>query len=198
MEKIILNQKLMNESKNLYYIICNLCLFNLGCCPTLNLNQLNFMKKYIVSYIGLPDMQYRDIPVFCALESEAESKAGFELKKLYGRKDFDIIGIYEQDGILLIAKEREEQINKNGFSIEKDFFCYNQLELRTAAMYCITLEKALYPFGWGNWLNEKVKSKRERMSDLEFRIEMNKIAGAFLAADIDLVHHILGTQENKD
>lgn len=88
-------------------------------------------------------------------------------------------------GVTMIADERTEQIRKHGFDKKKDAKFYWADELRQAAMYCLTLDDKWYPKSWDNWFRLKIMAKRARMGIVEFHTEMNKIAGALLAADID-------------
>lgn len=88
-------------------------------------------------------------------------------------------------GADLIHRERVEQIMKHGFNNTRDAKFYWADELRHAAMYCLTLDDKWYPESWDNWFRLKIMAKRARMSIVEFHTEMNKIAGALLAADID-------------
>lgn len=87
-------------------------------------------------------------------------------------------------GIEFIAQERKEQIEKHGFDVKQDQ-CYKNGELKQAAMYCLTLDEKYYPTNWGIWFKQKIQSKRLRLSEQDFEIEMDKIAGAFIAANID-------------
>lgn len=88
-------------------------------------------------------------------------------------------------GIELIAEERKEQIEKHGFDHEKDSEDYVEQELVAAAQYALTLEREFYPANWEFWWHDKMMAKKERLSDMEFRIEQLKIAGALIAAEID-------------
>jgi len=88
-------------------------------------------------------------------------------------------------GADLIHQERIEQIAKHGFNNSRDAKFYWADELRQAAIYCITLDDKWYPKSWDNWFRLKIMAKRARMELIEFHTEMNKIAGALLAADID-------------
>ncbi|KAF0194116.1 MAG: Eaa1 [Bacteroidetes bacterium] len=88
-------------------------------------------------------------------------------------------------GAALITEERAEQIRKHGFDNGRDAKFYWADELRHAAIYCITLDDKWYPKSWDNWFRLKVMAKRARMELVEFHTEMNKVAGALLAADID-------------
>ncbi|GAB3994697.1 hypothetical protein GCM10028807_32890 [Spirosoma daeguense] len=83
-----------------------------------------------------------------------------------------------ETGIELIAKERNEQINKHGFDEANDD--YQNGELVEAALFAIApngeFEKR-WPDGWYEHFEEKIKNKD--------RIGQLKVAGAFLAAEID-------------
>lgn len=78
-------------------------------------------------------------------------------------------------GIELIAKERQEQIEKHGFEA-KDDAKYTNKELVKAAKFMLTQFPLDYP-DWDRWLMEKSKS----MS----RIKQLTVAGALIAAEID-------------
>jgi hypothetical protein len=98
-------------------------------------------------------------------------------------------------GIELIAQERQEQIEKHFFSIENDVNdTKDGNELRRAAVFCllypITRDRSWYPLTWSDWFVENIQEKEKRLSEDDFRIEMNRIAGALLAADIDFVNYI--------
>ena len=95
-------------------------------------------------------------------------------------------------GIELIAKEREEQIEKHGFNAEHDARQYNSKgELIQAACYLLckdsllieahpsNLRYALFPSAW----NEDYKTKFDQKDDLQSII----VAGALIAAEIDRI-----------
>jgi hypothetical protein len=84
-------------------------------------------------------------------------------------------------GIELIAKERQEQIEKHGFSPKHDMDIYHlNGELRLAAEYLISSnENPYYPDNW----DEKYKNK----FDSKTYIERLATAGALLAAEIDRI-----------
>lgn len=46
---------------------------------------------FVVGYIGLPDMQYRDVTVIAQNEYEARDKADYKLLCIYGRDNFDCL-----------------------------------------------------------------------------------------------------------
>lgn len=52
-------------------------------------------KTYVVNYIGLPDMQYRDVTVWAKDKEEARDIADAELLKEYGLDGFDCLGVNE-------------------------------------------------------------------------------------------------------
>ncbi len=89
-----------------------------------------------------------------------------------------------KSGIELIAEERHEQINKHGFDVSEDEY-YKKGELKKAALYCLLLNGRYYPKNWQGWFKEKIAAKTLRLSPIEFDIEMLKIAGALIAAEID-------------
>ncbi len=53
------------------------------------------MKTFIVTYIGLPDMQYKDVKVWANDEKKARDLADIELLKEYGRDNFDCLEVYQ-------------------------------------------------------------------------------------------------------
>lgn len=53
------------------------------------------MKTYVVTYIGLPDMQYRDVTVWASSEEEARDLADAELLRIYGKDNFDCLAVNE-------------------------------------------------------------------------------------------------------
>jgi hypothetical protein len=79
-------------------------------------------------------------------------------------------------GIELIAKERDEQINKHGWDLSNDSDYENE-ELLQAAVYCISQEIEEWPTGWNTFFQDKIL--------LKDRIGQLKVAGAFIAAEID-------------
>lgn len=89
-------------------------------------------------------------------------------------------------GIELIAKERQEQIEKHGFSIIEDAEFYKNQELIAAALFCIDgvtlpgsglMTYKLWPKSWGQKFKVKIMNKDA--------IGKLKVAGAFIAAEID-------------
>jgi len=48
------------------------------------------MITYTITYIGLPDMQYRDVTVNAACSGDACAMGDAYLLSIYGRDDFDI------------------------------------------------------------------------------------------------------------
>lgn len=79
-------------------------------------------------------------------------------------------------GAVLIAEERLEQIEKHGWSLENDS-CYINKELTKAAVFCICQELGDWPEGWNQYFKDKILQKN--------RIDQLKVAGAFIAAEID-------------
>lgn len=78
-------------------------------------------------------------------------------------------------GIELIAEERQEQINKHGWSKEHDL-THVDGELKYAALYALGEERYLQPYNWGDF-----EDSIERKSEIEKLV----IAGALIAAEID-------------
>jgi len=83
-----------------------------------------------------------------------------------------------KSGIELIAEERQEQIEKHGFSVEDDAEYYQKNELIKAALFCIDNSVFEWPFYWQEKFRDKILNKRDQ-------IERLKIAGALIAAEID-------------
>jgi len=85
------------------------------------------------------------------------------------------------NGIELISKERDEQINKHGCSIKNDIGSINE-ELLDVALFTITGNSDFYPRGW----NDEFKSKLHKKD----RIEQLAVAGALIAAEIDRLQYV--------
>lgn len=93
-----------------------------------------------------------------------------------------------KSGIELIAQERQEQIEKHGFSVKDDAEYYKLYELLQAALFCIDqaipagygLKTGIgWPQNWGREFEVKILSK-----DVVGQL---KVAGAFIAAQIDKI-----------
>lgn len=81
-------------------------------------------------------------------------------------------------GIELIAKERQEQIEKHGFTLGHDIQVHSDDEaLIDCARYLISDNEMFYPEDWGMKTLEKLRTKTE--------IEKLVVAGALIAAEID-------------
>lgn len=90
-------------------------------------------------------------------------------------------------GALLICQERQEQI-EYGFNAKADNNPRNKDgELSQAAIFCLTQDMNNYPKGWGEYWGKHALDKKNRMSEKRFKIEMLKIAGALIAAEIDRI-----------
>lgn len=85
-------------------------------------------------------------------------------------------------GIELIAEERQEQIEKHGFDVKQDEF-YAGKELIKAALFAINPDQFEWPFYWSEQFRFKIIDKPNE-------IERLKIAGAFIAAEIDRLQSI--------
>ena len=85
-------------------------------------------------------------------------------------------------GIELIAVERQEQIEKHGWTYDHDN-CHENEELIRAAIYaldpCMDNFKQL-DLGWGSFVS-KIDNKDNRVDQL-------KVAGALIAAEIDRIN----------
>lgn len=90
-------------------------------------------------------------------------------------------------GIELIAKEREEQINKHGYTVEKDIEVWGTSEgLIEAAIYLAEgIESPPTNFNEKVWKLLYNKSKKEQLI----------IAGAWIAAQIDIINELEKTKE---
>lgn len=55
------------------------------------------MKTWVATYIGLPDMQYRDVTVWATNKEAARDKADAELLRIYGKYGFDCLAVREPD-----------------------------------------------------------------------------------------------------
>ena len=85
-------------------------------------------------------------------------------------------------GIELIAKERKEQIEKHGRTIESDVEINQRGELSAAAATLISasgIRFKVIPIGWDNFLWKK-------MCDKPYKDRLI-IAGALIAAEIDRI-----------
>lgn len=86
-------------------------------------------------------------------------------------------------GIELIAAERQEQISKHGFSLERDKEFYQSGQLIDAALFCMDVAangenaKSSPPTGWVPFFEEKIRSKS--------KIGALKVAGAFYMAETE-------------
>ena len=83
--------------------------------------------------------------------------------------------------VWLIAIERQEQIEKHGYTLEDDQN-YTSGQLLLAARYCETLDHTDWPVGWNLTRRDKIALKpyKERLI----------IAGAFIAAEIDRLNNL--------
>lgn len=57
------------------------------------------MKKetWVVTYIGLPDCQYKDVTVWAESKEEARDLADAELLREYGKDNFDCLDVRKPD-----------------------------------------------------------------------------------------------------
>jgi len=92
-------------------------------------------------------------------------------KSVLSQVDF-IIG----NGCKLICEERLDQMYKHGWSLENDSD-YSGEELLKAAMFCIDQKRFEWPRYWDDNYRNKIINKH--------RIDQLKVAGAFIAAEID-------------
>ena len=102
-------------------------------------------------------------------------------------KVFKVIKSIMKTGIELIKKEREEQIHKHGFSLQKDAEFYKNGELMQASDFCleqarikagiINVERIKWPDGWGEYFEQKIRNKSV--------IDQLTVCGAFILAEKD-------------
>lgn len=79
-------------------------------------------------------------------------------------------------GAKLIKKERKEQIEIHGFSIEQDQD-YTKNELIKAALFAINPNQFEWPYDWDNEFRTSIMNKQ--------LLDRLVVAGAFIAAEID-------------
>jgi hypothetical protein len=87
-------------------------------------------------------------------------------------------------GIELIAAERQEQIEKHGFDQLHDSE-NDSKQLRKAATYLLTGVKDYIPEWEYKWYLKLSSKIYKAMSSKEGEIELLKVAGALIAAEID-------------
>lgn len=85
------------------------------------------------------------------------------------------------NGIQHIEKERTEQLEKHGFDLKHDAEVNSPSTLIDAAMFTLTFNQQFYPQHWGEWFLNNLQGKDD--------VEKTAIAGAFLAAAIDLMQY---------
>lgn len=90
-------------------------------------------------------------------------------------------------GIELITKERQEQIENHGFTVESDVKKYpnGSMHLQWAAEGAMKGNVGTFPYNWPDDLCNKIADKP--------RIERLAIAGALIAAEIDRLQAIEST-----
>ncbi|GAB3701545.1 hypothetical protein GCM10027592_29800 [Spirosoma flavus] len=79
-------------------------------------------------------------------------------------------------GVELIAEERDEQINKHGWSAERDD-ANDKGQLTEAAIFALTGDGDYWPETWSYEFADKINAKTH--------LESLIVAGAFIAAEID-------------
>lgn len=82
----------------------------------------------------------------------------------------------KKTGAELITIERQEQIKKHGYSLDRDKR-YTANELIKAALFCIEPTVFEWPQFWGTTSRHKIAA--------DDRISQLKKAGSFIAAEID-------------
>lgn len=85
-------------------------------------------------------------------------------------------------GIELIAKERQEQIEKHKWTVDSDRKFNRNNQLVDASMSILCGCEAYRPKDWNSNLFDKIHNKP--------RIEKLAIAGALLAAEIDRINEL--------
>ena len=97
--------------------------------------------------------------------------------------------IKKKSGAQLIAEERKEQIKKHGFDVTNDED-YSNMELIQAALFCIDAGTPVghglktykeWPQYWGTRFENKILNKD--------RVNQLRVAGAFIAAEIDRIQN---------
>lgn len=95
----------------------------------------------------------------------------------------------KKTGAQLIAEERKEQIKKHGFKVDNDAD-YSNMELIQAALFCIDAGTPVghglktyktWPEYWGIHFEKKILAKD--------RVNQLRVAGAFIAAEIDRIQN---------
>ena len=84
----------------------------------------------------------------------------------------------------MIAKERQEQIEKHGRSLHHDKEVNSNGQLLDAAVAIITLNPIFWPNGWDGETYQHIRKKS--------RIEALTIVGALVAAEIDRLNEVGG------
>lgn len=88
-------------------------------------------------------------------------------------------------GIELISDERKQQIEKHGFTVEKDQKYVND-ELVTVATNLLTGNFFDYPATWSSTMCDKLRKKNQ--------LESLIISGALIAAEIDRLQDLEKSQ----
>jgi uncharacterized protein YegP (UPF0339 family) len=81
------------------------------------------------------------------------------------------------NGILMSVKERHEQINKHGFSVQNDKESYSKGQLLAAAMFFLTGNEDLWPIGWDRHSVRRYAKKT--------KVQRLVVAIALLMAEVD-------------
>lgn len=87
----------------------------------------------------------------------------------------------EKTGLQIIEQERDEQINKHGYSLEhakSNMHWYSHQELLQAANFCVSGVEEDWPVNWNDEARDKISGKS--------RIGQLACAGAFFMAQADL------------
>lgn len=79
-------------------------------------------------------------------------------------------------GVELITKEREEQLEKHGWSEEHDD-AHKEEQLTGVALYALTWDEGFWPEDWDDDQMIKIAAKTDK--------ERLIVAGALIAAEID-------------
>lgn len=136
-----------------------------------------------------PEFQYKEVGTTAG---KSWCEAFVALKNNEAAKNQTILSTSADDvphtkGVSLIAQERWEQIHKHGFDETNDED-YDRGQLVQAACFCIDkyIESAYgvmaihdWPYGWGSEFKNKILAKNHKGK--------LKVAGAFIAAEIDRI-----------
>lgn len=93
-------------------------------------------------------------------------------------------------GVEMIANERIEAITEHDRTVEKDAQFYHSNELVFAALFLLTGEAHYYPRTWDKTYEWHLGRKEG--------VEALKVAGQFIAAEIDRIKYLSNQKQNKN